>query len=230
MTPRAETMALITGKALTKDYQLGSTSVHALRGVDLEIERGEYVCIAGPSGAGKSTLLNLVGLLDTPSEGSLIFDGTDILSLSSKQRHRFRKERIAFIFQTFNLIPVLDAYENIEFPLLIQKVPKPEREQRIRHFTEAVGIDTLLHHKPDELSGGQRQRAAVARALVTKPRVVLADEPTANLDSVTGQSILDLLRQINRDEGTTFVIASHDHAIMDQADRVIRVVDGTVVA
>lgn len=222
-------MALITGKALTKDYQLGSTAVHALRGVDLEISSGEYVCVAGPSGAGKSTLLNLVGLLDTPSDGTLIFDGTDIGSLSGKQMHRFRKNRITFIFQSFNLIPVLDAYENIELPLLIQKVPKAEREKRISHFTKAVGIDDLLHHKPDELSGGQLQRAAVARALVTKPKVVLADEPTANLDSATGQSILDLIRSINREEGTTFVIASHDPAIMKQADRVVRVVDGKVV-
>jgi putative ABC transport system ATP-binding protein len=221
-------MPFITTNNLKKDYLLGKTTVSALRGVDISVEKGEYLCIAGPSGAGKSTFLNLVGLLDRPSGGSIEFDGVDVGSLNRKMFHRFRRDRIAFIFQSFNLVPVLNAYENIEFPLLIQKIDAAERKRRIDAMTEEVGIREWLAHKPDELSGGQRQRVAIARALVTRPEVIIADEPTANLDSVTGRTILELLRRLNKEENTTFLIASHDHTLIDEADRIIKIVDGMV--
>ncbi|MBK8183194.1 MAG: ABC transporter ATP-binding protein [Candidatus Competibacteraceae bacterium] len=221
-------MAFIQGRQLHKTYHLGKTRVEALRGVDFAIERGEYVCIAGPSGAGKSTLLNLIGMLDAPTSGELYFDGQQITGKSDREVHDFRKSRVTFIFQSFNLIPVLDAYENIEFPLLIQNVGKKERRQRIERLAAAVGVETYLRHKPDELSGGQRQRVAIARALATQPALVLGDEPTANLDSVTGRKILELMREMNREQRTTFVVASHDEAVMREADRVIRVVDGVI--
>ncbi len=219
-------MSFITARNLKKDYPLGKTVVHALRGVNLDIARGEYLCVAGPSGAGKSTLLNILGLLDDATGGELTFDGVSIPALTARERHLFRRERIAFIFQSFNLVPVLDAFENIEFPLLIQKVKKSERRQRIRMLAEEVGIDEYLHHRPDELSGGQRQRVAIARALVTRPKVVLADEPTANLDSVNGAAVLGLMRRLNREQKTTFVLASHDRLVLEEADRILNVIDG----
>ena len=221
-------MTFIRGTQLCKTYHLGKTPVEALRGVDFAIEKGEYVCIAGPSGAGKSTLLNLIGMLDAPSSGDLYFDGQKITGKTDREVHDFRKSRVTFIFQSFNLIPVLDAYENIEFPLLIQNIGKKERRQRIERLAAAVGVESYLRHKPDELSGGQRQRVAIARALATHPELVLGDEPTANLDSVTGQKILELIREMNREQRTTFVVASHDQAVMREADRVIRVVDGVI--
>jgi len=223
-------MSFISTMNLKKEYHLGQTTVPALRGVNIDVEKGEYLCVAGPSGAGKSTFLNLIGLLDRPTGGTINFDGVDIQTLNRKLFHRFRRDRIAFIFQSFNLVPVLNAYENIEFPLLIQKVDAAERKRRIDAMTEEVGIREWLNHKPDELSGGQRQRVAIARALVTKPEVIIADEPTANLDSVTGRTILELLRRLNKEEHTTFIIASHDHTLMDGADRIIRIVDGQVQA
>ena len=228
--PQINARAFIQGRQLSKTYRLGKTLVAALRGVDFAIERGEYVCVAGPSGAGKSTLLNLIGMLDAPTSGDLYFDGEKITGKSDREVHDFRKSRVTFIFQSFNLIPVLDAYENIEFPLLIQSVGKKERRERIQRLAAAVGVESYLRHKPDELSGGQRQRVAIARALVTHPELVLGDEPTANLDSVTGRKILELMREMNRERRTTFVIASHDEAVMREADRVIRVVDGVIQA
>lgn len=223
-------MSFIKTSQLTKEYQLGKTTVHALRGVDIEVEKGEYLCVSGPSGAGKSTFLNLIGLLDRPTSGSIHFDDTEVHTLDRKKFHRFRRGRIAFIFQSFNLVPVLDARENIEFPLLIQKIDAAERNRRIDAITEEVGIRGFLDHKPDELSGGQRQRVAIARALVTRPEVIIADEPTANLDSVTGRTIMELLKRLNREERTTFIIASHDTTLIREADRMIRIVDGLVSA
>jgi putative ABC transport system ATP-binding protein len=221
-------MSFIITKNITKDYHLGKTIVNALRGIDLEITKGEYVCIAGPSGSGKTTLLNIIGLLDSPSGGTVLFDDQNITAMKEREVHKFRKRRIGFIFQSFNLVPVLNAYENIEFPLLLQKVSKDQRIKRIEQITEEVGIREYLKHKPDELSGGQRQRVAIARALVFKPEVILADEPTANLDSVTGSTILALMKKLNKEENTTFVIASHDAKIMSQADRLIKVADGRI--
>jgi putative ABC transport system ATP-binding protein len=222
-------VSFIVANNLKKDYPMGKTTVHALRGVDLSIAKGEYLCVGGPSGAGKSTLLNILGLLDDPTEGGLSFDNVDVRGLKPKALHRFRRQRIAFIFQSFNLVPVLDARENIEFPLLIQKVPADERKRRIEKLADEVGIREYLRHKPDELSGGQRQRVAIARALVTLPEVVFADEPTANLDSANGKAVLELMRRLNREEKTTFIVASHDQAVMAEADRMIRVVDGGIV-
>lgn len=221
-------MSFIITKNITKEYQLGKTIVPALRGVDLEISKGEYVCVAGPSGAGKSTLLNMLGMLDEPTGGEILFDSRNITTMKEKELHKFRKSKITFIFQSFNLIPVLNAYENIEFPLLLQKFDKKEREKRIKKITEEVGIADYLKHRPDELSGGQRQRVAIARAVVTRPEVIMADEPTANLDSATGRSILELMRRLNKEENTTFIIASHDEKIMSQADRLIKVIDGKI--
>ncbi len=219
-------MSFISARNLVKDYPLGKTIVHALRGVDLDIAKGEYLCVTGPSGAGKTTLLNILGLLDDATGGEFRFDEVYISSLNARERHLFRRERIAFIFQSFNLVPVLDAFENIEFPLLIQKVKKAERRRRILAIAEEVGIDGYLHHKPDELSGGQRQRVAIARALVTQPKVVLADEPTANLDSANGTAVLKLMRRLNREQSTTFIVASHDRLVQEEADRILHVIDG----
>lgn len=221
-------MSLIRVKNVIKDYFLGKTTVQALRGITLDIQKGEYLCVAGPSGSGKSTLLNILGLLDEPSRGELAFDNISVTSLSQRDRHRFRRERISFIFQSFNLVPVLSAYENIEFPLIIQKIEKKERHTRITKLADEVGIRDFLHHKPDELSGGQRQRVAIARALVTKPQVILADEPTANLDSVNGSAVIALMKELNRVENTTFIVASHDRLVMDEAGRMVTIVDGVV--
>lgn len=221
-------MSIIKTKNLCKKYFMGKSVINALNEVNIEIKKGEYVCVAGPSGSGKSTFLNLLGLIDNPTSGEIIFDGKDVFRLKEKDLHRFRKDRIAFIFQNFNLIPILSAYENIDFPMLINKVPKKERKYRIEKFAEAVGIKEFLYHRPDELSGGQQQRVSIARALVTNPEVVLADEPTANLDSVNTNNILSLLKQLQRHEKTTFIIATHDPDIMKQADRLIKVLDGRV--
>lgn len=221
-------MSLIRVKNVIKDYFLGKTTVQALRGITLDIQKGEYLCVAGQSGSGKSTLLNILGLLDEPSRGELAFDNISVTSLSQRDRHRFRRERISFIFQSFNLVPVLSAYENIEFPLIIQKIEKKERHTRITKLADEVGIRDFLQHKPDELSGGQRQRVAIARALVTKPQVILADEPTANLDSVNGSAVIALMKELNRVENTTFIVASHDRLVMDEAGRMVTIVDGVV--
>jgi putative ABC transport system ATP-binding protein len=221
-------MDFISVQNLVKEYPLGRTTVHALRGVSLDIARGDSLCVVGPSGAGKSTLLNILGLLDDPTSGDVRFDGVSVAALDRRSRHRFRRERIAFIFQSFNLVPVLDAYENIEFSLIVRKVPGSERRRRIQELSDEVGIGGYLRHRPDELSGGQRQRVAIARALVTRPQVVFADEPTANLDSQNGAAVLQLMRRLHREQGTTFVIASHDEQVMRQADRIVRIVDGVV--
>jgi putative ABC transport system ATP-binding protein len=222
-------MDMVCMQRVTKDYDLGETKVHALRGIDLQIREGEFLSIAGASGSGKSTLLNLVGGLDYPTGGEIKLNGTLINNLSERELNRLRLYTIGFIFQSFNLIPVLNVYENIELPLLIMKeVSGRERQERINYFIEAVGLSGQVKQKPFELSGGQRQRVAVARALVTKPRIVLADEPTANLDSTTGLEIIDLMHNINRSEGTTFIFSTHDAKIIKRADRVVYLEDGLV--
>jgi len=213
-----------------KHYLLGETRVDALRGISLNIDRGEFLAIAGPSGAGKSTILNLIGCIDTPSEGRVLIDGTEVEHLSDTELTRYRRQKLGFIFQSFNLIPVLNVFENIEFPLLLQRsLSRSEREQTAMHFIEEVGLADRLKNKPNELSGGQRQRVAIARALVTRPLIVLADEPTANLDSETGHRIVDLMRKINELEKTTFIFSTHDEHIMEHARRVIGIRDGAVV-
>jgi putative ABC transport system ATP-binding protein len=223
-------MSSVVLHKVSKDYFLGKTVVKALREVDITIEKGEFSVIAGPSGSGKTTVLNLIGCVDTATEGQVLVEGNDTACLSEPELTSLRLHTIGFIFQTFNLISVLNVWDNVEFPLLLMPgVSKQERRERTRHFIEMVGLQSHMHHRPNELSGGQRQRVAIARALVTKPKLVLADEPTANLDSETGQSIIDLLKSINANDGTTFIFSSHDSAVVSQARRVIRLHDGKVV-
>jgi putative ABC transport system ATP-binding protein len=223
-------MSVVELANVRKHYLLGETRVDALRGISLSIERGEFLAIAGPSGAGKSTILNLIGCIDTPSEGRVLIDGTEVEHLTDTELTRYRRQKLGFIFQSFNLIPVLNVFENIEFPLLLQRsLSRREREAIAMHFIEEVGLADRLKNKPNELSGGQRQRVAIARALVTRPLIVLADEPTANLDSETGHRIVDLMRRINELEKTTFIFSTHDEHIMEHARRVIGIRDGAVV-
>jgi putative ABC transport system ATP-binding protein len=212
-----------------KDYELGATRVPALRGVSLAIEPGEFVAVAGPSGSGKSTLLNLVGCLDHPTAGKVVVGDADVARLNDDALSDLRSRTIGFIFQTFNLIPVLSALENVEFPLLFRSAGRDTRS-RAQEALAAVGLDEFGRHRPDELSGGQRQRVAVARALVTDPAIVLADEPTANLDSVTGEAIIALMLEINRRQGTTFVFSTHDPRVMAHANRVVRLADGRIIS
>ena len=213
---------------VTKDYDLGRTRVSAVRGVTLAIERGEFLAVAGPSGSGKSTLLNLMGCLDHPTSGRVTIGEQDIASLGDDALSDLRARQIGFIFQTFNLIPVLTALENVEFPLLFQKRPggRGAGRARAKRALEEVGLADFVRHRPDELSGGQRQRVAVARALVTDPAIVLADEPTANLDSATGDAIISLMLDINRRAGTTFIFSTHDARVMAHAHRVVHLADG----
>jgi len=222
-------MSVVEMADVRKHYMLGETRVDALRGVSFDIEKGEFLAIAGPSGAGKSTILNMIGCIDTPSEGRVLIDGTEVEHLSDTELTRYRRVKIGFIFQSFNLIPVLNVYENIEFPLLLRKsLSRKEREKTVMHFIEEVELSDRLRNKPSELSGGQRQRVAIARALVTKPVIVLADEPTANLDSETGHKIVELMRTINSVEKTTFIFSTHDSHIMEHARRIINIRDGLI--
>jgi len=214
-----------------KYYMLGQTRVDALRGVSLSINEGEFLAIAGPSGSGKSTMLNMFGCIDIPSEGTVRIAGVETDKMSDKELTRYRRTKISFIFQSFNLIPVLNVYENIEFPLLLQKaISRKEREERVMKAIAEVGLLDRMQNKSAELSGGQRQRVAIARALVTKPVIVLADEPTANLDSETGKRIIELMKTINATEGTTFIFSTHDAHIMKQARRVVNILDGRIVS
>lgn len=223
-------MSVVELRDVKKYYMLGQTRVDALRGVSLTIEKGEFLAIAGPSGSGKSTMLNMFGCIDLPSEGKVLIDGTEIDTLKDKELTRYRRTKIGFIFQSFNLIPVLNVYENIEFPLLLNRgLSKKDREKIVMKFVEEVGLADRLKNKANELSGGQRQRVAIARALVTNPLIILADEPTANLDSATGMKIVELMRSINEIEKTTFIFSTHDAHIMKQARRIVRVLDGRIV-
>jgi putative ABC transport system ATP-binding protein len=223
--------AIVSVVDVSRVYLLGKTEVHALRGVSLDIHRGEFLSIAGPSGSGKTTLLNLVGCVDTPTSGRVLVDGRDTRELSERALTDLRLHRIGFIFQTFNLVQVLSVHQNVEFPLLLQGgLGRREREARVLGLLEAVGLASHARHRPSELSGGQRQRVAVARALVTRPPLVLADEPTANLDSQTGENIIDLMKEMNARDGTTFVFSTHDPKVMAHATAVVRIADGRVAA
>ena len=216
-------------RGLHKEYKLGSTVVTALDSVDLDIEGGSFLCVAGPSGSGKTTLLNMIGLVDLPTAGVVNVAGVDVQSMNDKLSTRYRSQMLGFIFQTFNLLPVLSVYENIRLPLILHAdLSKEEKHERVMDFARAVGLESHLAHKPAELSGGQRQRVAIARALVTHPVIVLADEPTANLDSVTGNEVLELMEEINATRGTTFIFSSHDPSIMHRAKRVVRLRDGHI--
>jgi len=220
---------MIIFNKVTKDYLLGKTIVPALKGVSFEILGGEFVSICGPSGSGKSTILNMMGALDNPTGGDVILLGTNLARLSDSEQATLRNQKIGFIFQSFNLIPVLNVFENIEYPLILQGISAPARKLKVMELTEQVGLTRFYTHRPDELSGGQRQRVAIARALVTQPQLVLADEPTANLDSKTGTDILDLMKEMNTRFKTTFVFSTHDPQVMGYANRVIRIHDGQLV-
>lgn len=223
---------MIQIKDVKKTYILGKTRVLALSGINLNINEGEFVCIIGPSGSGKSTLLNILGCLDKPDSGEVIIETENINNLNRNQLAEFRANKVGFIFQSFNLIPVLNVYENIEFPLLIKKEQLSEEEKRawIMRLLAEVGLTDLIKHKPDELSGGQRQRVAIARALVTKPRIILADEPTANLDSETAQSIIGLMKKLNEEENVTFIFSTHDASITKYATSLYQLKDGRLVS
>ncbi len=216
-------------KGVHKVYKLGKVEVPALKGIDLTISSGEFAVIAGPSGSGKTTLLNLIGCVDVATRGAVNVDGHDTATLSESKLTRLRLDRLGFIFQSFNLVGVLDAFDNVEFPLLLQgNLTKAERRARVEAIMDSVGLRDTMRHRPNELSGGQRQRVAIARALVTRPRIVMADEPTANLDSTTGHQIIDVMKRLNHDEGTTFIFSTHDPKVMAQADRSIELIDGRI--
>jgi putative ABC transport system ATP-binding protein len=221
-------MTVIKAENVTKDYGLNGTTVHALRGVNLEFQGGEFAAIAGPSGSGKSTFLHLAGCLDVLTGGTLSVGGRDTASLSKKQLALLRRHSIGFIFQAYNLIPVLSAEENIGFPLILLGTGKKEIKERTAVVLRQVGLEGMEKRRPREMSGGQQQRVAIARALVKRPALILADEPTANLDSATGQEILEIMMKLNRDEGTTFIFSTHDKMVMDFARRVIHIRDGQI--
>uniref|UniRef100_A0A7V3KNP2 ABC transporter ATP-binding protein n=1 Tax=candidate division WOR-3 bacterium TaxID=2052148 RepID=A0A7V3KNP2_UNCW3 len=222
-------MTLIKAENIHKDYQLGEVSIHALRGITIEITTASFVSVIGPSGSGKTTLLNLIGCLDKPTSGSLTVAGTDVVKLDRKQASLFRGANIGFIFQDFNLLPVLTVYENIEYPLLmVYKAPSKERKRRVISLIEAVDLVDQKNRFPDQLSGGQKQRVAIARALVTNPKVVLADEPTANLDHETAFAIINIMKRMQRELGTTFIFSTHDQKIVSAADIIYTLEDGKI--
>ena len=223
-------MVIVELQNVRKVYPLGKVEVEAVKGVTFCIEKGDFISIAGPSGSGKTTILNMLGCVDRPTSGTVLIDGRPTKDLNDRQLTTLRHETLGFIFQSFNLIPVLSVYENIEFPLLLGKnaLKGKEKSDWINYLIAEVGLEQWRTHKPNELSGGQRQRVAIARALVTKPQIVLADEPTANLDSATGEQILDLMKRINREMETTFIFSTHDAKIVELADHIIRLRDGLV--
>lgn len=226
-TPRAtEFMSLIELKNVSKTYRLGSQEIPALTDLSLTFDEGEFAVLAGPSGSGKTTALNLIGCLDRPTAGQVVVSGLDLGTASPRQLADFRLQHIGFIFQSYNLIPVLTAAENAEFTLMLQRVPKKSRRERVRKIFADLGIDGLEDRRPSDLSGGQQQRVAIARAMAAHPHVVLADEPTANLDSHTAEELLGLMRRLNQEKGTTFIFSSHDDRVISQARRVIRLEDG----
>jgi putative ABC transport system ATP-binding protein len=214
---------------VSKHYALGKQTVTALQHVSMSVAKGEFMALAGPSGSGKSTLLNLIGCIDTPTSGRISIKGNDVSGKTPDELADLRLNTLGFVFQTFNLLPVLSAWENVEYPLLQKRdLDKAERHKRIEHYLKVVGLEQHAHHRPNELSGGQRQRVAIARALATHPKIVLADEPTANLDHKTGEDILRLMKQLNHEEGTTFIFSTHDARVMEMADRVIELADGQI--
>ncbi|UJB67548.1 ABC transporter ATP-binding protein [Acidovorax sp. YS12] len=211
-----------------KTYRLGAHVIPALQGVDLAVQRGELLALTGPSGSGKSTLLNLCGLIDTPDAGEIVLGGTPVQGLDEQARTLLRRDALGFVFQGFNLVPVMTVAENVDYPLFLAGVPAAERRERVAQQLAAVGLQAHAHHRPDALSGGQRQRVAIARALVKRPRLVIADEPTASLDSHTADQVLDLMRERGQAEGAAFVIATHDGRLTRRCDRVVALLDGRI--
>lgn len=222
-------MALIEMKNITKDYYLGETVVHALRGIDLQIDKREFVSVWGPSGSGKTTLLNLIGAIDDPTTGELIIAGKNIKSLTDDQKSEHRNTTIGFVFQGFNLVPVLSALENVMMPLQIKGASRAEAKEQAMMRLEEVGLSELIHNRPSKMSGGQQQRVSVARALVNNPSLVIADEPTANLDSETARMIIDLMRELNEKDETTFIFSTHDQRLLDRVKRLVRIEDGKII-
>jgi putative ABC transport system ATP-binding protein len=225
-----ENHVIVSVQGVTKVYRQGSIDVPALRGIDLTLRQGEFAVLAGPSGSGKTTLLNLIGALDDPTQGRLVVDGKDLSHLGKGQLAHIRLYRIGFVFQAYNLLPVLTAYENAEYVLLLQKVPQQERENRVKELLKLVGLEGMENRRPSELSGGQQQRVAVVRAIASGPAIVLADEPTANLDSKTGTDLIHVMRELNRKQGTSFLFSSHDPKVIENADRVIQLQDGRITS
>ncbi len=222
-------MAIIELENAVKVYSIGEVETRALDGVTLSIEDGEFTTLVGPSGSGKTTMLQLMGCLDKPSSGLVKIDGQDVTRLSANQRADLRKERIGFIFQFFALVPVLTAYENVELPLLLNDVPTAERKERVKSLLDAVGMADRANHRPDQLSGGEQQRVAIARALAPRPLLVLADEPTANLDTENGTQAMDIMKRLNEETGTAFIFATHDPRVVSYARRVVKLHDGQIV-
>jgi putative ABC transport system ATP-binding protein len=221
-------MSLIRLSGIERTFQLGDSEVHALREIDLVIEPGEYVAVMGPSGSGKSTLLNLLGLLDRPDRGSYQLEGRDATTLSAAEQARIRSERIGFVFQSFHLVPRLTAAENIALPLMLSGMPSAQRKQRVAAALQAFGLQDRAEHRPDQLSGGQRQRVAIARATIMRPAVLLADEPTGNLDRATGEEVMALLEGLNA-QGVTLIMVTHDQALGARAQRRLTMLDGSIV-
>ena len=221
-------MAIIEVRGLERTYEQGTLKVHALRGVDLDIEPGEFTVLMGPSGSGKTTLLNQIGALDIPDAGSVKVEGRELSGMKKRELAALRRDRIGFVFQAYNLIPVLTAYENAEFVLLMQGAKAATRKQKVMQTLADVGLTGMEHRKPKELSGGQQQRVAVARALAGEPALILADEPTANLDSKTGYELIELMKKLNEEKGVTFIFATHDPKVMEHARRIVRLVDGKI--
>ncbi len=223
-------MSIIEIKNLNKVYDEKSVPVHAVNGINLAIEPGEFTAIVGPSGSGKTTLLNIIGGLDDPSSGDVIIDGVKINELSSRQKTDFRMRNIGFVFQSYNLIPVFTSEENVEFIMHLQGKEKGERESRTKELLEAVGLGDRMNSRPNKLSGGQQQRVAVARALASKPKFILADEPTANLDSKSTENLLDIMEKLNKEENITFIFSTHDQRVVNKAKRVITLQDGAIIS
>ncbi len=224
----SEQKAVVELKDITRTYLQGAVDVFALRGLTFSIQKGEFTAICGPSGSGKTTTLNLIGALDIPTTGSIFVEGLDLASLNRRALSRLRRDRIGFVFQSYNLIPVLTAYENAEIVMSLQGKTLAERQKRVMDLLDEVGLEGMAHRRPYELSGGQQQRVAIARAIAADPVVVLADEPTANVDSDTADKLLDLMEKLNRDRGVTFIFSTHDPKVMERATRIIRLIDGRV--
>jgi putative ABC transport system ATP-binding protein len=225
---KSERAPIVELRDVTKHYRQGAVDVPALRGLTLAIGKGEFTALCGPSGSGKTTMLNLIGALDQPTSGRVSLEGRDLGPLSRRALSRLRRDRIGFVFQSYNLMPVLTAYENAEIVLSLQGVDAPARRERVMRLLAEVGLEGLEHRRPDELSGGQQQRVAIARAIASNPAVVLADEPTANVDSETADKLLDIMQRLNRERGVTFIFSTHDPKVMERAQRIVRIVDGRV--
>ena len=229
MKQTPDTTPVIVTNGIRKTYEGNGVTVHAVRGIDLTIAPGEFTAVVGPSGSGKTTLLNVISGLDKPSDGDVRLNGELLSAMSGTRLSDFRRDHIGFIFQAYNLIPVLTVEENVEYVMLLQAVPVAERRQRVRNMLTQVGLADMARRRPPQLSGGQQQRVAIARAMVSQPSLILADEPTANLDSATGEDLLDMMRRLNETSGMTFLFSTHDTMVMDRARRVITIRDGLVV-